>query len=327
LTIEIHDVPADHVVLRVMFIQIAPGARAVMTSTTGFDESKVGDGILCTVVGEVIISCPGGPVVGSQVMGYGFWEEYAVIPAASTLPVMAGQPLVHNVGVLGLNGLTAYFGMTRIAKPRRGDTVVISAAAGGVGHLAGQIGHHAGAHVVGITGSDAKNRRLQDEFKFTRTVNRRSATFLEDLGAACGGAGVDVYFDNVGGDVLNAVLPLMKRHGRIVCCGATAQYDQIDDDLLEPGPPGIPQHLINKSLRLEGFLAADFAHDWAQARGQLSEWLSDGTITTAIQSWPGLEHAPDALLSVLAGENFGQAVVQLPDSQLSSPVRPGIRGR
>ncbi|WAJ45309.1 NADP-dependent oxidoreductase [Mycobacterium sp. Aquia_216] len=310
----ITDVPDDHVVLKVIYIQIAPAARAVMTSTTGFDQTNVGDGILCAVVGDVVVTCAGGPALGSSVMSYGFWEEYSVVPMAQALPVVAGHPLIHNLGVLGLNGLTAYYGMIRIGGPQPGETVVISAAAGGVGHLAGQIAHHAGARVVGITGSDDKNRRLENEFNFTHTVNHRHPNFHEDLRAACGPSGVAVYFDNIAGDVLTSMLPLMRPHGRIVCCGATAQYDQKDDNLVQPGPRGIPQYLINKSLRLEGFLTADYAHEWAQGRNQLSDWLTDGTIRSATQTWHGLESAPDALLAVLAGENFGQAVVQLPHS-------------
>lgn len=312
---EVRQVPDGHVAVKVRFIQIAPAARAVMTSTTGFDRTDVGDGILGTLVGDVVVTCPDGPALGSTVMGYGFWEEYAVVPAAQTLPVFTGQPLVHNLGALGLNGLTAYFGMTRIANPKPGETVVISAASGGVGHLAGQIAHQAGARTVGITGSDTKNQRLQAEFNFGRTVNRHSATFLEDLGAACGESGADVYFDNAGGTVLNAMLPLMSSHGRIVSCGATAHYDSQDDGIIQPGPQGIPQLLINKCLRIEGFLVADYVHEWASARKQLSKWLNNGTITSAVQSWRGLENAPDALIAVLAGQNFGQAIVELDENQ------------
>jgi len=312
VTAEIDEVPDGHVVLRVILAQIAPAARAVMTTTTtGFDQTKVGDGILCAVVGEVVATSPGGPAPGSIVTSYALWEEYAVIPAAQTLPVLPGHPLVHNLGALGLDGLTAYFGMTRIGHPRTAETVVISAASGGVGHLAGQIAHHAGARVVGITGSDCKNQRLRAGYRFAQTVNHRSPAFLDDLRAACGESGADVYFDNVGGPVLDAMPPLMARRGRIVCCGAAAQYDMKDNDLIQPGPQGIPQYLINGSLRLEGFVVADFRPDWAQAISQLSEWLADGSIMTAIQMWEGLESAPEALWAVLAGESFGQAVVRI----------------
>lgn len=149
VTVEITDIPADHIVLRVILIQVAPAARAVTTSTTAFAQTQVGDGILCTVLGEVITSCPGGPAVGAIVMSYARWEQYTVVPAAQLMPAVEGHPLVHNLGALGLNGLTAYFGMTRIAQPQPGQTVVVSAAGGGVGHIAGQIAHHAGARVIG----------------------------------------------------------------------------------------------------------------------------------------------------------------------------------
>jgi NADPH-dependent curcumin reductase CurA len=248
------------------------------------------------------------------VTSYGLWQEYAVVPAEQTRAVVPGHPLVHNLGVLGLNGLTAYFGMTRIGEPRPGQTVVVSAAGGGVGLVAGQIARTAGARVLGITGSDDKNQRLEADYGFAGTVNHRSPTFTEDLRRACGESGADLFFDNVGGMVLDAMLPQMAHHGRIVCCGAAAQYDESDDGVIQQGPRGIPQHLINRSVRLEGFVIADFAPEWADALGRLGQWLWDGTIKPAVQEWRGLESAPEALMAVLAGDSFGQAVVRiLPD--------------
>jgi NADPH-dependent curcumin reductase CurA len=120
-----------------------------------------------------------------------------------------------------------------------------------------------------------------------------------------------VFFDNVGGDVLNAMLPLMAHRGRIVCCGAIAHYDEKDDGLVRPGPPGIPQYLINRGLRLEGFTIADFVSDWPEALRQLSTWLAEGAIKNATHIWEGLESAPAALISVLSGDNFGQALVRV----------------
>lgn len=120
-----------------------------------------------------------------------------------------------------------------------------------------------------------------------------------------------VFFDNVGGPLLNSMLPLMTHRGRVVCCGAAAQYDERDEGLIQPGPQGIPQHLINQSLRLEEFMTADFAADWNHALGQLGKWLSEEAINAAVHMWHGLESAPDALLAVLAGENSGQAVVRI----------------
>jgi NADPH-dependent curcumin reductase CurA len=315
-TFELQDVPTGHLVLRVILIQIAPAARAVMTNTTPFPQTAVGDGILCAVVGEVVASPAGGPPLGSLRSGYGLWEDYAVVPVVETLPVVPGRPLTDNLGPLGLNGLTAYFGMTRLGAPRPNETVVVSAAAGGVGHLAGQLARAAGARVLGITGSAEKNHRLQSDYGFDATVNHRSANFQADLIAAAPAAGIDVFFDNVGGSVLDAVLPLMARRGRIVCCGAVSQYDHDVDNVDQPGPRGVPQRLINKSLRMEGFEVADFQTEWGEAIDVLRGQLETGSLRQAVHLWHGLESAPDALTALLTGRNFGQGIVRLrPDSQ------------
>ncbi len=310
-TFELGEVPPGHLVLRVILIQIAPAARAVMTNTTPFRQTDVGDGILCALVGTVVATPVGGPALGSMMTSYGLWEEYAVVPVTRARPVIAGLPLSDNLGPLGLNGLTAYFGMTRIGAPASGQTVVVSAAAGGVGHLAGQLARLLGAQVVGITGSDAKNQRLHADFGFDRTVNHRSPTFLTDLASACPAVGADVFFDTVGGPLLDAMLPLMNRGGRIVCCGATAHYEGEVDDVLQPGPRGIPQLLINRNLRMEGFETADFHAEWDDALGTLSRHRQSGSLRAAIHEWHGIESAPDALIAVLRGDNFGQAMVRL----------------
>lgn len=307
---EIVKPPEGHVLLRVILAQIAPAARAVMTSTVGFPSTKVGDGILCAVVGEVVVTSGAAPPVGSIVTSFALWEEYAIVPAAQLLPVVPGFPLTYQLGILGLNGLTAYFGMTSVADVKAGETVVVSGAAGGVGHIAGQIAQLAGARVIGITGSSAKNQKLEAEYGFTETVNRRSPTFRDDLRRALG-TGPDVYFDTVGGPVLDAVLPLMALRGRIVCAGDSAQYDDKRDNTRQPGPRGIPQLVISKGLRLEGIFVADYLPGRSEAVQKLAEWLSDGKIKPAFDIWDGLDSAPEALVALMSGENFGQALVRL----------------
>jgi len=201
--------------------------------------------------------------------------------------------------------------MTRVGAPRQGETVVVSAAAGGVGHLAGQLARSAGARVLGITGSAEKNNRLQNDYGFDAGVDHRSATFQADLMAAGSAAGIDVFFDNVGGPVLDTVLPLMARGGRVVCCGAVSQYDRHVDDVRQPGPRGVPQWLINKSLRMEGFTIADFQAEWPEAIDVLRAQLEAGILRPAVHLWERLESAPDALIAVLSGRNFGQGIVRL----------------
>jgi NADPH-dependent curcumin reductase CurA len=310
VTEEIVEPPEGHILLRVILAQIAPAARAVMTSTVGFPSTKVGDGILCAVVGEVVVTARGAPPVGSIVTSFALWEEYAIVPAAQVLPVVPNFPLTYQLGIFGLNGLTAYFGMTSVADVKAGETVVVSGAAGGVGHIAGQIAQVAGARVIGITGSVAKNQKLEAEYGFAGTVNRRSPTFRDDLRRAVG-TGPDVYFDTAGGPVLDTVLPLMAHRGRIVCAGDSAQYDDKEDNTRQPGPRGIPQLVISKGLRVEGIFVADFLPGRPEALRQLAEWLSDGKIKPAFEVRDGLDSAPEALVALLSGENFGQVLIRM----------------
>jgi NADPH-dependent curcumin reductase CurA len=310
VTTEVPPLAHDQVLIRVIFSQVAPAARAVMTITTPFPPTNPGDGILTAVVGEILDGPLDGPAPGTIVTGYAGWEQYSVVPVSQVRPVQIEGPLVHHLGVLGQNGLAAYFGVVGVGRVQAGETVVVSAAAGGVGHLAGQLARIAGARVIGITGSDEKNLLLEDELGFSGTVNRRSPTFPSDLRAACG-EGADIFFDNVGGSVLDSTLPLMAVHGRVVCCGAVASYDLDQDAVLAPGPHGIPQLIINKTLRIEGFLTADFVRQWSDGLGRLAGWTQDGQLKAITKIWEGLDAAPAALVAMLAGENVGQVVVRV----------------
>jgi NADPH-dependent curcumin reductase CurA len=310
VTTEIPPLSPDQVLIRAIYAQVPPAARAVMTNTTAFPLTRPGEGIFTAVVGEVVAGPAAGPAAGAIVTCFAGWEEYSVVPVSRVRPVGAEGPLHHHLGVLGHNGLAAYFGMLKVGQVTADDAVVVSAAAGGVGHLAGQLARIAGARVIGITGSDDKNRILEDELGFSATLNRRSPTFATDLRGACPD-GADVFFDNVGGGVLEAVLPLMAAHGRVVCCGAVASYDTAQDAVLAPGPRGIPQLVINKALRLEGFLTADFMPQWGDALDRLAGWTQQGQLKAITKVWDGLDAAPEALVAMLAGENIGQVVVRV----------------
>jgi hypothetical protein len=209
--------------------------------------------------------------------------------------------------VLGISGLTAYFGLLEVGRPRPRETVVVSAAAGSTGNVAAQLARIHGCRVVGITGSEAKRRVLEEVLGCHATVNHRSPTFAKDLRAACPD-GIDVYFDNVGGPVLDACLLRMKPRGRIACCGVVAQYDH---DVPLPGPRAVPGLVISNRLRLEGFVVLDFAERWAEARERLAGWIASGELSVLEEVVEGLEAAPSALVDVLAGRNVGKRIVRV----------------
>jgi NADPH-dependent curcumin reductase CurA len=306
-TVVLPDRPADHVRLRNILVSVAPAARAVMQGPTYRPQLRPGEAVPASVLGEVVAGPPGGPRIGSVVGAAAAWQEHSTVPADETWPVEQVGRLSHHLGPLGRNGLTAYFGVRDIAEVRPGQTVLVSGAAGGVGHLAGQLARVAGARVVGITGSAGKNDLLRQKLGYAAALDRRSPTFDDDLAAACPD-GVAVYFDTVGGPLLGRVLPVLERHGRIVCCGVTAQYDA---DRPPPGPPDLAVTLIARSLRMQGFLVADFQPRWAEAQRILHDLERSGALTFVEDIRPGLAAAPAALVEMFDGGNVGQLAVRL----------------
>ncbi len=235
------------------------------------------------------------------------WQDYAT-PSADEIAVVdqtadPGQLL----GALGTNGLTAYFGLLDVGRPQSGETVVVSAAAGSVGHIVGQLAAINGARVVGIAGSDAKCALLVDELGFDAAINRRDDDFRAAFKAATPDR-IDVYFDNVGGPILESALFRMGTGGRIVCCGAASQYDTATPG---PGPRGIPGLLVNNRVRMEGFLVFDYADRYETARAELAGWVADGRLRPQVTEYEGLDAAPQAFVDLLAGATVGTTVVRV----------------
>jgi NADPH-dependent curcumin reductase CurA len=203
--------------------------------------------------------------------------------------------------------LTAYFGLLDVGQPRSGETVLVSAAAGSVGHIVGQIAKIKGARVVGVCGSDAKAALLVSDLGFDTAVNYKDDNFRQSLKEATPD-GVDVYFDNTGGMILGSALFRMNVGGRIACCGVVSQYDT---DRPEPGPKGIPGLLINKRVNMRGFLVFDYADRYSEARDELHAWLANGELKSLTDEVQGLEAAPEAFVDLLSGGNVGTRVVRL----------------
>jgi len=244
---------------------------------------------------------------GDRVEGLLNWQDAAVVPGRELRKLPAEVPASSQLNVLGITGKTAWFGLFEIGRPRPGETVVVSAAAGAVGSVVGQLARMAGARVVGIAGSPEKCRWLTGELGYDAAVNHRDPEMAKALRAACP-RGIDLYFDNVGGDVLEAVLFQLRSGGRVVCCGSVSTYDT---GAPPPGPRGIPGLLVVKRLRLEGFIVTDYEHRYAEAEKALNALVQAGRLVVAEDMHDGLEQAPQALIGLLAGENRGKVMVRI----------------
>ncbi len=296
---------------RTILISIDAANRAWMQGRTYREQLSAGDVMAGGTLSEVVAVNGADIPLGTIVMTEAGWQEYALLPAGRLIPVSVRGELTHHLSVLGITGLTAYFGLLKIGEPKTGQTVVVSAAAGATGNVVGQIARIQGARAVGITSSDEKNRMLEADLGFDGTVNHRRDTLFDDLRAACPN-GIDIYFDNVGGRVLETVLPLMKTRGRIVCCGVVSQYDTATP---APGPAGVPGQLVVKRLRMEGFLVSDFLAEWPAATQQLADWVASGELKVLEDVYDGLASAPAALIGLLNGNNTGKWMVRVgPDS-------------
>jgi NADPH-dependent curcumin reductase CurA len=217
------------------------------------------------------------------------------------------EPLTHLLSVYGVAGLTAYLGLLECGKPRSGETVVVSAAAGSVGSLVGQIARIKGCRTVGVAGGAAKCARLTGELGYDAAVDYKAGDTRRALRAACPD-GIDVYFDNVGGEVLEACLFNMALHGRIACCGAVSQYDGAAPP---HGPRGVPGLIVTRRLTLRGFVVMDFAQQNEKALADLKAWVESGELKVREDVIEGLENLPAALVGLLAGENVGKRMVKV----------------
>lgn len=300
--------PDGGVLLKTLWISVDPYLRGRISGVrTYIDPIPTGSVMESGAVGEVVESRCDALPPGSVVSGHWGWQEYAALGGASVQPLDPDEtPVSTALGVLGMPGLTAYFGLTELCAPRPGETVLVSGAAGAVGSAAGQIAKILGCRVAGTAGSDAKVQRLK-ELGFDDAFNYRTAQpYSEALARLCP-AGIDCYFDNVGGPLTDAVLPRMNLRGRIAVCGAISQYNDRSQDI---GPrPYAP--IIVRQLRVEGFIVTRFAARFAEGRRQMTEWYKQGLLRYDETIYEGLESAPRAFIGLFHGENTGKALVRL----------------
>jgi NADPH-dependent curcumin reductase CurA len=309
---EIPTISEGELLVRVLWLSCDPTQRGWISRDTYLPAVRIGEVVRSGGVGRVVASKNPDYAAGDLVTGLVGWQDYAVLApggmfAPSRLPKDVDIPVAMSV--LGLTGMTAYFGLLEVGRPKEGDTLVVSGAAGATGSIVGQIGRVKGCRVVGIAGGKDKCAYLTEEARLDAAIDYKSEDVAARLRALCP-KGIDIYFDNVGGELLDIALGQLAMRGRVVLCGAIAQYN---DASLPPGPKNYLNLLLRRG-RMEGFIVSDFMGRAAEARAELSGWLRDGKIVDRVDIQQGLENAPNALRRLFTGENRGKQLLHVADA-------------
>jgi len=311
--IEAHEPPAPkpgEIVVRNQFLSVEPAMRGWVSAVANYAEPVgLGEVMRSFASGEVIASEHPGYRPGDKVTGMFGWQEVAVVPASavSRKVTETDLPLSTSLGVLGLNGVTAYFGLLDVGQPKPGDTVVVSTAAGSVGSAVGQIARLMGCRTVGIAGGAAKVAQCREDFGYDAAIDYKATNDLAAAVAEACPRGVHVYFDNTSGTVSDAVLRNLAMGARVVICG-TASVSSWDP---WPAGPRPERHLLVKRARMQGVLAFDYAHRFPEALARLAGWVRSGELRYAEDILEGIAAAPDAIASLYRGENRGKRLIRL----------------
>ena len=302
----------DQVLLETLFLSLDPYMRGRMSDAPSYAAPvQIGQTMVGATVSRVL-QAPGGQFSeGDVVLGYGGWQSHSVERASAVQKVDTGSaPVSTALGVLGMPGFTAYAGLLQIGKPQPGETVVVAAASGPVGSAVGQIAKLRGARAVAIAGGQAKVDYCR-EIGFDGAVDHRSETFRDDLAAATPD-GIDVYFENVGGAVWDAVLPRLNTYARVPVCGLVSVYNATS---LPSGPDRsglLMGSILRKSLAVRGFIQTEFVADhFADFQREMSGWVSSGQVQYREDVVDGLDHTVEAFRGLLAGRNFGKLVIRV----------------
>jgi NADPH-dependent curcumin reductase CurA len=294
------------ILVRNLYLSCDPTQRGWMSHDTYMPAIPLGDVIRASACGEVVLSRDPRFSPGQKVKGLFGWQEYALAKQANVTPIPDEVPLTTALSALGMTGMTAYFGLLDVGRAKQGETVVVSGAAGATGSVVGQIAKILGCRVVGIAGGKEKCDRLVRELGFDVAIDYKNDNVLTALRDGCP-AGIDVYYDNVGGPTLDAALALLALRGRVVICGAISTYNDASPG---PGPKNYLNLLVRRG-RMEGFLVIDYLHRAAEAMNALSGWLREGKLKDRVDVVEGFENAPAALARLFKGENIGKQLVKI----------------
>jgi NADPH-dependent curcumin reductase CurA len=291
------------------YLSVEPAMRGWVSAAANYSKPVgIGEVMRSFAAGTVIASRHPGYAEGDTVMGMLGWQDYAVSDGGSITRKVreTDLPLSLSLGILGLNGITAYFGLLDLGTPRPGDTVVVSTAAGAVGSAVGQIAKLAGCRTVGLTGGPAKVKLCCEQFGYDAAIDYKAEKLDEALAASCP-RGVDVYFDNTAGAISDAVLLKLAIGARIVICGTASVASW------EPPPmgPRVERHILVKRARMSGFLAFDYYHRYEEAVARLATWIRDGRLRYVEDIVDGIENCPGAIADLYRGENSGKRLIRL----------------
>jgi len=302
--------PKDgEVLLRGIYLSLDPYMRGRISGVRSYARPvEIGELIEGRVVGRVVLSRDPAWREGDYAFGGYGWQLYSAVPASSLLRLDPQEaPISTALGVLGMPGMTAYIGLADIGQPKPGETVVVSAASGAVGAVAGQLAKRSGARVVGIAGGGEKCRYVTQELGFDAAVDHRGGDLAAALDAACPN-GIDVYFENVGGAVQQAIFPRFNDFGRMVMCGMISEYND-----REPRPGPNLGAVVRKRLRIQGFIVGDQRHRFGEFRQMAAPLVRAGQLKYREDIVAGLDRAPEAFIGLLQGRNFGKLLVRLAD--------------
>ena len=311
-TVPVPTIGPGQVLLRTHWLSLDPYMRGRMSAAKSYAKPvEIGDVMEAGTVSEIVASENPGFSVGDIVLSHSGWQVYAISDGKGMRKLDSeAAPVTTALGILGMPGMTAYTGLLNIGQPKAGETLVVAAAAGPVGSLVGQIARLKGCRAVGIAGGPEKCNYVREDLGFDAVIDHRASDFAAQLEAACP-QGVDIYFENVGGAVWDAVFPLLNDFARVPVCGLVSQYNATS---LPQGPDRTPMlmwAILSKRLTLRGFIVRDFAAQSSDFARDVGAWLRAGQIRYKEDVTDGLERAPEAFIGMLKGRNFGKTLVRI----------------
>lgn len=305
--------PGDgEMVVKQFYISLDPAMRGWMADRRSYvPPIQIGEVMRAGSVGKVVASNHPAFKVGDYVSGWGGVQDYAVTNGGGWYPVQPGiAPLPVFIGTLGMPGMTAYFGLLEVGQPKEGETVLVSGAAGAVGSLVGQIAKLKGCRAVGIAGGPEKCAYIVNELGFDGAIDYKNDNLSKAMRQQCPD-GIDIYFDNVGGEILNTALTQINRNARIPICGAISQYNATEP---VPGPSNYLSLLVNRS-RMEGFLVSDFSDRYMEGAMVMGGWLAQGQLKSREDIYEGMENFHETFLRLFSGDKLGKLVLKINDEE------------